>query len=652
MATSVKQPAADWRASASPKPKGRENAKDTLCKNITIYGHCRYEDRGCAFNHDPMKLQTPQTLADSLKRRLNVDSPTFTPSSLTSNGSGSGVKSTTISPKAANAAPFTPKSSSAGTSTPPLQRQSDLARWAAPEAPEFVPQTFDSFQLGDVSSLATASSTYDTFGNTPDSLAGIGNTNHQAHTASYMQDAGPVSSGMGTAYYPGQGDFTQPLQYHLYAPLGPHRENLLPYQRTVHDFFISDNLREELQRKAEAAQQVLPQSKLPSQIDHFHSLVPLDTTNQKSATTFGYPSWIYKATSSKDGKTYALRRLEGYRLTNEKAIRSVPSWKRVDSGNVVAIHDAFTTGAFGDRSLVFVTDYHPLSKTLTDHHFVTQSRFAGRHATTAISEQVLWGYMVQIASALKMIHGTGLAARVFDPTKILLTSKNRIRLNACAILDVVQYDTQRTLQELQQEDFVQFGRLILCLASNNPMAVHNMPKAMEYLARSYSAELKDCVLWLLSPSQPSNMKRIEQFLQGVSGQLATAFNADLVAEDHLYSELNRELENARLVRLMAKLSFINERPEFQHDPQWSETGDRYFLKLFRDYVFHQVDAAGNPVIDLAHVLTCLNKLDVGTDERISLVSRDEQNCLVVSYKELKRGVESAFQDLVRAGKRN
>ena len=52
-------------------------------------------------------------------------------------------------------------------------------------------------------------------------------------------------------------------------------------------------------------------STLPTQVDHFHSLVPLDTVNQKSAATFGYPSWIYKAVSTKDGKLYALRRLEG-----------------------------------------------------------------------------------------------------------------------------------------------------------------------------------------------------------------------------------------------------------------------------------------------------------------------------------------------------
>lgn len=49
----------------------------------------------------------------------------------------------------------------------------------------------------------------------------------------------------------------------------------------------------------------------------------------------------------------------------------------------------------------------------------------------------------------------------------------------------------------------------------------------------------------------------------------------------------RAQANGRLFRVMAKLGFINERPEYRNNPQWSETGDRYLLKLFRDFVFHQ-----------------------------------------------------------------
>lgn len=105
------------------------------------------------------------------------------------------------------------------------------------------------------------------------------------------------------------------------------------------------------------------------------------------------------------------------------------------------------------------------------------------------------------------------------------------------------------------------------------------------------------------------------------------------------------------------------RLRFARDARWSETGDRYIIKLFRDYVFHQVDEHGNPILDLSHVLTCLNKvchlsahvvqpfqtliylhqLDAGTDEKLMLVARDEQSCLVVSYKDIKTCVSNAFE---------
>jgi len=55
---------------------------------------------------------------------------------------------------------------------------------------------------------------------------------------------------------------------------------------------------------------LLQDSQLPS-VEHYHTLVALDTSHNTSATVFDYPSWVYKATSSKNGKMYCLRRLKG-----------------------------------------------------------------------------------------------------------------------------------------------------------------------------------------------------------------------------------------------------------------------------------------------------------------------------------------------------
>lgn len=62
-------------------------------------------------------------------------------------------------------------------------------------------------------------------------------------------------------------------------------------------------------------------------------------------------------------------------------------------------------------------------------------------------------------------------------------------------------------------------------------------------------------------------------------------------------------------------------------------------------VFHQADGAGNPVMDLGHVITALNKLDAADDEKIVLTSRDGQVMMVVSYADISRCLESAFTEL-------
>lgn len=94
-------------------------------------------------------------------------------------------------------------------------------------------------------------------------------------------------------------------------------------------------------------------------------------------------------------------------------------------------------------------------------------------------------------------------------------------------------------------------------------------------------------------------------------RIAIEYAAALEHGDAMDSILGQESENGRLARLLIKLGFVNERPDvschgFGHvtcflwvhrvcvcvqqdgDRTWAETGDRYLLKLFRDYVFHQV----------------------------------------------------------------
>ena len=99
------------------------------------------------------------------------------------------------------------------------------------------------------------------------------------------------------------------------------------------------------------------------------------------------------------------------------------------------------------------------------------------------------------------------------------------------------------------------------------------------------------------------------------------------------------------MRLLVKLAMVNERGDDSGSLAWSDTGDRYILRLFRDFVFHQKDAQGQNVTDLGHVIDALAKLDVGDAEAIPLCSPDGKTILVCTYEDVRRCLENAYGEL-------
>ena len=299
--------------------------------------------------------------------------------------------------------------------------------------------------------------------------------------------------------------------------------------------------------------------------------------------------------------------------------------------------------------MIIVSDYHPNSKTIAETYFNQTSGRANRNAPPLVSEQILWAYVIQITNALKAVHSAQLAVRVIDPTKVIVTDENRIRLNGCALEDLLDNEVH-DISDLQRLDFHQFGSFILAMGTINMPNSFSRARAPDIFAQNYSKsspQLKVVVGWLLDHDRPENNEGIDVLFKMVSSHAIEAFDKSLRFNDQLYFSLNQEIENSRIVRIMTKLNCLNERPEYEHDRTYSTQGSRAVLGLFRDYVFHQVDAQANPVVDMGHILSCLNKLDAGIEEKIALTARDEQSVIVVSYKELKGALESTWQELAR-----
>nr|XP_046211614.1 LOW QUALITY PROTEIN: PAN2-PAN3 deadenylation complex subunit pan3-like [Oncorhynchus gorbuscha] len=461
--------------------------------------------------------------------------------------------------------------------------------------------------------------------------------------------------------------------YHIYPPTAPHVAYMQP-KANAPSFFMADELRQELINRHLITMAQLDQSEntgVPSEVDSYHSLFPLEPVpppnRLQKTSNFSYITSCYKAVNSKDDLPYCLRRIHGFRLVNTKCMMLVDMWKKIQHSNAVTLREVFTTKAFGDHSLVFSYDFHAGAETMFSRHFndpAADSYFTkrkwGQHEPTPprqhaglLPESLIWAYIVQLSSALRTIHTAGLACRVMDPSKILITGKTRLRVNCVGVFDVLTFDNSQTnhvtlMPQYQQADLISLGKVVLALACNSLAGTQreNLQKAMELVSINYSSDLKNLILYLLT--EQSRLRSVNDIMPMIGARFYTQLDASQMRNDVIEEDLAKEVQNGRLFRLLAKLGTINERPEFQKDHTWSETGDRYLLKLFRDHLFHQVTEAGTPWIDLSHIVSCLNKLDAGVPEKISLVSRDEKSVLVVTYSDLKRCFDNTFQELQQA----
>lgn len=578
-----------------------------------MHGSCKDEGQGCPYSHTinsipPATPTTPGSAAQS----VNVNAPVFVPRGVVFQSPASNLSSSVSGSKGGN-------DLTAGMGQIPAMENS---------------------QMHDVA-------THDVFGPTVHAVGSV--LPAGGDLAGYAAPAAP-SEVATDPYY--QHSYTlRPLNHHLYSPASK------PQLSSGTDgVYTSDTLREDLLKRSEtiwAAPFQGELSNMPESVNTYHSIVPLEwlNPNERRKSLAGWSSFVYRAIDRRDGGTYALRRVEGFRLLHEAAFAAVEKWVRLSHPGIVKLKEAFTTKAFGDHSLVFVYDFHPGAQNLYFAHLIPDPLAPGPRAAwnlghqnaKQLPEETLWAYIIQIASAIKAVHDQGMALRLLDVSKVLLTGKNRIRLDCCSVLDILSWNPALSLELLQQEDLIAFGKLIYVLGCRDINALEAAPKAIDTLMRSYSQAINNLAYFLVSKS--NKKKTIDEVWVKLAPRMATETASLFSYADTLESQMTAELENARIVRLLAKLGFVNERPDFSREQRWSETGDRYIIKLFRDFVFHQVDEMGNPIMNMGHVLSCLNKLDAGTEERIMLVSRDEQSCLVVSYKEIKSCLESAFHDL-------
>lgn len=54
--------------------------------------------------------------------------------------------------------------------------------------------------------------------------------------------------------------------------------------------------------------------------------------------------------------------------------------------------------------------------------------------------------------------------------QVIITGKNRVRINCVGMMDVLNFDPNKTIVQYQYEDLLQLGSLIVCIALRTPVA--------------------------------------------------------------------------------------------------------------------------------------------------------------------------------------
>eukprot|EP00960_Hanusia_phi_P038825 753625-Hanusia_phi.AAC.2 len=396
-------------------------------------------------------------------------------------------------------------------------------------------------------------------------------------------------------------------------------------QRTMADFFVSEQLRNDLAtRSAQTALMLGPNDPRsvftphvvrgigPNNLsEEYHTLFPLDGNVEEPeiSVALGCTSRVYKAVRSLDaGSVFWLvdesnrlraRQNNGtYFCTATCALRKLDgNWQDMIHPSLVRLRNIFITNEWD-------------------------------HQNNALTR--------------------GKAIRCLDASKVLSPSSSSSQIDLWRrFWSLHNIESISTAAEyLMSEDLRNFGTLLLQTLCRSPEAclAHNLSTSVDFISAHYPADLKDFIVYLITQPAGQVPASIFSACARISGRLLEQVDFTYQHIDTCYNELTKEIQNGRLFRLLVKLNMIIERPQpgTPAAASWSETGDRYLLKLFMDYVFHQRDDSGNPVVDWGAVVQRLNKLDVGVSEKILLMSPDENTILVVSYADLKGGTRNAY----------
>lgn len=368
----------------------------------------------------------------------------------------------------------------------------------------------------------------------------------------------------------------------------------------------------------------------------------------------------YRSFSSLDGKVYLLRRVVGaVPFDSQFVIKCAERWRRVRHPSIVPLCEVFSTFAFSQgaaNELVFVYPFYNNAQVFQKVYLPDEND--SNKELYPLPEKVVWTIFIQLISSLEALHSAGIVAgESLSPSGILVLGTHRVKLNKCGIAESLSSDSSEgksyshhssffalDIDSKKKDDIWRLMHILFLLTLRSQRSI--VKKGMLQIGvndaltvlqnmRIYSDDILNVLSFLVDHYNRSLPVSVTQISSIVAPQIVCDYSHVWLHTDTLDAELDRRLNSSRLFQLFSLFGFVLEWDDGSATSQYSETEDKYILRLFFDYMFHPYDNETNCLLDISHVIECLNRVDVGSEELILLASKDSKSLLVVSYADIR-----------------
>ncbi|EME32132.1 PAB-dependent poly(A)-specific ribonuclease subunit 3 isoform 1 [Galdieria sulphuraria] len=350
-------------------------------------------------------------------------------------------------------------------------------------------------------------------------------------------------------------------------------------------------------------------SSLPTTINQYHSLYQIEETSS------GVPVFLnYRCLSSSDGKVYLLRRVLGaVPFDSQFVLKCVERWKKIRHPSVVPLCEVFSTFAFTQgaaNELVFVYPFYDNAQIFRKVYLPSEDE--ENKQVFPLPEKVIWTILIQLISSLDALHSAEMVAgESLSSSGILVVGTHRIRLNKCGIAESLstdsvgsknysQYSTSFVLdiERKKQDDVWRLMHLLFLLTLRShasivkngvlQIGVNDALNVLQSMA-FYSHDILHILSFLVDHYNRTLPVSITQICSIVAPQIIYDYGHVWLHADTLEAELDRRLNSSRLFQLISLFGFVLDWDDSSTISQWSETEDKFVLRLFYDYMFHPYD---------------------------------------------------------------